>query len=148
MSILFKAITVFIIVLLLLIPVSCSSTVTTPNEKISSLLLIQVNLRKEQIDNPTTERLNKMKEMGMMVDSLEQQRIFIHLERELNDAQVKELENMGLILYLDSWIPPVGAHTTGYILADMPVEVLEELAEIEYIVKLDTAERQLQPQDR
>lgn len=93
MSILFKAITVFIIVLLLLIPISFSSTGTTPNEKISSLLLRQVNLRKEQIANPTTGRLNQMKEMGMMVDNLEQQQIFIHLERELNDAQVKELKN-------------------------------------------------------
>jgi hypothetical protein len=116
------------------------------NEKISSLLLTQISLKKEQINNPTTERLNMMKNMGMMIDNLKNQRIFIHLESELSEAQVKELQNMGLTLYLDSWIPPVGAHTTGYIIADMPIDALEELAKVEYIVKLDTAEQQLQPQ--
>ena len=53
---------------------------------------------------------------------------------------------MGLTLYLDSWIPPVGAHPTGYIIADMPLDALGKLAEAEYIIRLDTAEQQLQPQ--
>jgi hypothetical protein len=136
----------FMLALLFILPASCSDTETTANEKISSLLLTQVNLKKEQIDKPTDERLNTMRQMGMMVDNLDKQRIFIHLERELDDSQVKELENMGLTLYLDSWIPPVGAHPTGFILADMPINVLEELAEVDYIVRLDTAEQQLQPQ--
>ena len=146
MGVLIKGIISFIIFLLFLLPVSCSDTEATVNEKINSLLLTQINLKKEQTDNPTDERLNTMRQMGMMVDNLEKQRIFIHLERELNDAQVKELQNMGLTLYLDSWIPPVGAHPTGYIIADMPINVLEELAEVDYIVRLDTAEQQLQPQ--
>ena len=146
MSVLIKGIISFVIFLLFLLPVSCSDTETTANEKISGLLLTQVNLKKEQIDKPTDERLNTMRQMGMMVDNLENQRVFIHLERELNDTQVKELQTMGLTLYLDSWIPPVGAHPTGFIIADMPIEVLEELAEVDYIVRLDTAEQQLQPQ--
>ena len=146
MVLLFRMVIAFLILLLLILPVSCSDTETIANDKISSLLLTQVNLKKEQIDKPTDERLNTMRQMGMMVDNLEKQRIFIHLERELDDSQVKELENMGLTLYLDSWIPPVGAHPTGYIIADMPIDVLGEVAEEEYIIRLDTAERQLQPQ--
>jgi hypothetical protein len=82
----------------------------------------------------------------MNVDNLENQLIFIHLERKLNEAQVTELQNIGLILHMDSWIPPVGAHLTGYIIADMPVDALDELVEREYIIKLDTAERVLEPQ--
>ena len=146
MNTFFRMIITFMLALLFILPVSCSDTEATANEKISSLLLTQINLKKEQIDKPTDERLNTMRQMGMMVDNLDKQRIFIHLERELDDSQVKELENMGLTLYLDSWIPPVGAHPTGFIVADMPINVLGELAEIEYIVRLDTAEQQLQPQ--
>ncbi len=85
--------------------------------------------------------------MGLRVDNLENQLIFIHLEREPNEAQVKELQNMGLVLYRDSWIPPVGAHPTGYIIADMPLDALYRLAEREYIIKLDTAERMLKLQN-
>ena len=135
------------LILSILLSVSCTrSDSDTINEKVGSQLLTQVNLRLEQIDNPTTERLEIMKNMGMRVDNLEIQRIFIHLSQKLNTSQIEELEAMGIILYPDSWIPPVGAHPTGFILADMPVEVLGELADKEYIVNLDTAEVELQPQ--
>jgi len=126
--------------------VSCSNADTeTINEKISSQLLAQVNLRKEQISDPTSDRLELMRNMGMRVENLETQRIFIHLSQELNQSQVEELEAMNIILYLDSWIPPVGAHPTGFILADMPVDKLGGLAEKDYVVRLDTADRQLEP---
>jgi len=121
--------------------------VATPKEKASSLLLFQIELRQQQIAEPTAERLEQMKAMGMRVDDLEIQRIFIHLTKELNSSQVEELEAIGITLYLDSWIPPVGAHPTGFILADMPIDRLEELVEKDYVVRLDTAERVLEPQN-
>jgi len=116
------------------------------NEKVGSQLLTQVNLRKAQIANPTSDRLEMMQNMGMRVDNLEIHRIFIHLSQELNTSQIDELESMGIILYIDSWIPPVGAHPTGFLIADMPLDKLEELADKDYVVKLDTAERKLEPQ--
>lgn len=128
------------LILSTLLPVSCSNTETV-NEKVSSLLHVQVNLRKQQIAEPTQERLEMMKGMGMRVDNLKIQRIFIHLSQELNQIQVKELQSMGLTLYLDSWIPPVGVHPTGFVLADMPIDKLEEVAKRDYVVRLDTAEQ-------
>jgi len=126
-------------------PVTDEPEFSENDEKVSSQLLAQVNLRKEQVAEPTLDRLELMKNMGMRVDNLEIQRIFIHLSQELNTSQVEELEAMGITLYLDSWIPPVGAHPTGFILADMPVDKLGELAEKDYVVKLDTAEQMLEP---
>ena len=131
-----------------LLPVSCSySDGDALDEKESSLLLTQINLRKEHIADPTPDRLELMEGMGMRVDDLEIQRIFIHLSQELNTSQIEELEAMGIILYLDSWIPPVGVHPTGFIIADMPIDKLQGLAEKDYVVKLDTAERRLEPQN-
>ncbi len=136
------------LIFLTLPPTSCTgSDNETMNKKVSSQLLTQVNRRKEQLANPTPDRLEIMKNMGMNVDNLEIQRIFIHLTRELSPSQIKEIAAMGITLYLDSWIPPVGDHPTGFILADMPVDKLETLAEKDYVVKLETAERQLQPQN-
>lgn len=133
--------------------VSCNKTETenqvdeNVSKKVSSELLAQVNLRKEQLAGPTQERLELMENMGMKVDNLEIQRIFIHLEQALTPSQIEELEAMGITLDLDSWIPPVGAHPTGFLTADMPVDKLESLAEKDYVVRLDTAERMLQPQN-
>lgn len=117
------------------------------NEKVSGQLLTQVNMRKEQMANPTSGRLEIMKSMGMRLDNLSVQRIFIHLSRELTPAQIAELKTLGIILYLDSWLPPVGDHPTGFLMADMPVDKLETLAAKGYIVKLETAERVFQPQN-
>jgi len=96
--------------------------------------------------NPTPDRLEMMKNMGMRVDNLKIQRIFIHLARELNPSQIDELRAMGITLYLDSWVPAVGGHPTGFLLADMPVDRLRELAEKDFVVRLETAERELKPQ--
>ncbi len=115
------------------------------DKKVSNLLLNQINMRKEQMAKPTAERLELMRNMGMQVDNLELQRIFIHLAQKPSQSEVEELQNMGIVLYLDSWIPPVGAHPTGFLTANMPVDKLEALAEKGYVVKLDTAERKLEP---
>jgi hypothetical protein len=117
------------------------------NEKVSSMLIAQVTLRKEQLAEPTPERLETMRNMGMRVDALDIQRVFIHLNKALSPSQIEEFKEMGITLYLDSWIPPIGAHPTGFILAEMPVDKLNELAAKDYIVRLDTAERSLEPKN-
>ena len=148
MSKFFRLIIAISVIVLTLLPASCSNSETenAVNEKVGSQLLTQVNLRKEQIAEPTSDRLEMMKNMGMSVDNLEIQRIFIHLSQELNTSQIEELEAMGITLYLDSWIPAVGDHPTGFLIADMPIDKLEALAEKDYVVRLATAERQLEPQ--
>jgi len=120
--------------------------VATPNKKASSLLLSQIELRQQQIAEPTAERLEQMKAMGMNVDNLNIQRIFIYLSEPLTQPQIEELEALGLSLYLDSWIPPVGSHPQGFIIADMPIDKLAEVASKDYVVRLDSAERLAHPQ--
>ena len=115
-------------------------------KKVSSELLAQVGLRRQQIAQPTEARLQQMIDLGMDVSDLEIQRIYIHMEQAPDASQSAEMEALGITLYPDSWIPPVGVHPTGFLLADMPVDSLEELADKEYVVSLDTAEHVLMPQ--
>ena len=114
--------------------------------KISPLLQVQVNLRREQLTNPTSERLAQMQAQGMKVSDLNIQRIFIYLNQNLTSTQSDDLQALGIVVYPDSWIPPVGNHPTGFILADMPIDALETLAAKDYVMKLDTAEVQSKPQ--
>ncbi len=88
-----------------------------------------------------------MQNMGMNTDTLESQKIFIHLEKPLESSQIEELNGIGLTLYHGTWIPPVGAHPTGFLTVDMPVDSLGALAAKDYVVKIDTAERVLEPQN-
>jgi subtilisin family serine protease len=118
--------------------------------EISGLLKLQVEAKLRSIDAELMEEgrsdiLQGMNAADAEVINLNQQRIFIHLVDELNQSQTKELEDMGLTLYQDSWIPPVGNHSTGFIIANMPLDKLNKLASKNYIVRLDTAEQFLKP---
>jgi hypothetical protein len=114
--------------------------------KASTLLLLQIDLREKQLAVPTAERLKQMQAMGMRTENLGVQRVFIHLAQEPTAGQIDELEAMGIILYPDSWIPATGGHPTGFMVADMPIDKLDELEGKDYVVRLDTAEQLLEPQ--
>jgi len=115
-------------------------------KKASVLLLLQIDLREKQLAAPTPERLEQMKAMGMRTENLSMQRIFIHLAQEPTAWQIDELEAMGITPYPDSWIPVAGKHAAGFIVADMPIDKLDELAGKDYVMRLDTAEQVLEPQ--
>jgi len=115
------------------------------NEKVSSLLLMQVDLRKEQIAEPTADRLRQMQAMGIRTEDLTSQRIFIDFEQEPTQSQLAELQDLGITVYVDSWLPRVGAPPTGFMLADMPIDKLYDLAARDYVIRLDTAEQLLEP---
>jgi hypothetical protein len=113
--------------------------------KATSLLLLQINLRQQQLADPMPERLEQMKAMGMRIENLEVQRIFIHLVQEPTAQQLNELEAMGITPYPGSWIPSAEGQSAGFMVADMPIDKLEELSSKDYVVKLDTAEQVLEP---
>ena len=124
---------------------SCTENPVTQT-KASSALLLQIALKQKQLASPTEERLGQMKSMGMRTEDLHSQRIYIYLSQQVTETQADELGALEITLYLDSWIPLVANHPTGFILADMPVDKLNALASKDYIVKLDTAERKLELQ--
>jgi hypothetical protein len=124
---------------------SCSDSQTTQS-KISSALQLQINLRKEQIVSPTPDRLAQIKALGMNVANIGIQKIYIYVNQQLTPAQVNRLQTMNVTVYMDSWIPPVGNHPTGYYLAEIPVDKLTILVAEEYVVRLDTAETESEPQ--
>ena len=125
-----------------------SPQASEPEAKISALLSLQVGAKVRcQQAPPTVDELNMMKQTGMRTETLDMQRTFIHLAQELTAWQIDELETMGITPYSDSWIPPVGDYPTGFIVADMPVDKLDELAGKDYVVRLDTAEQVLEPQN-
>jgi hypothetical protein len=139
---------VFLVSLILLSGIaslSCTENAVTKT-KASSALIAQVALRQQQLATPTADRLQQMQSMGMRTGDLGTQRIFVYLAQRLTQRQTDNLQSLGITIYPDSWIPPVGNHPEGFVLADMPVDKLDELAAEDFVIRLDTAEQQLQPQ--
>jgi len=117
--------------------------------KINSLLSLQVQSKLRAVEAAPAEAgqaeiFQAMPEEAALFMPQDRQQIFIHSEEMLTPSQMEELESMGLTLYPESWIPPVGSHPTGFIVADMPIDKLDELAAKDYVATLDTAERYLE----
>ena len=70
----------------------------------------------------------------MRTENLGIQRIFIHLAQEPTARQIDELEAMGITPYPDSWIPAASGPSTGFIVADMPIDKLDKLESKDYVV--------------
>jgi hypothetical protein len=126
-------------------PYLVAEEVEAETTKATSLLIIQINLRRQQLADPVPERLEQMQAMGMNTEDLEVQRIFIHLAQEPTAGQIDELEALGVTPYPESWIPSAEGPSAGFLVADMPVDKLDELASKVYIIQLDSAEQALEP---
>ena len=116
-------------------------------KKISGLLHLQIQIRKSYREQPTTQRFNAMRNMGMRTPETDTQLVYLHVKRKLSASKIKSLKKIGIIAYEDSWIPPLKNHPTGYVIASMPVDRLYILAKKPFVVRLDTAERAVLPKN-
>jgi hypothetical protein len=113
--------------------------------KATALLLLQINLRRQQIADPSPERLEQMQVMGMNTADLATQRVFIHFAQQPTSEQLDELKALGVTPYPESWLPSAGGPSAGLLVADMPIDKLDELMGKVYITQLDTAEQPSEP---
>lgn len=118
-------------------------------KKISGLLRLQIQIRTSYVSQPTSERLQAMRKMGMKIieAEIDRQLIYIHIKRKLNVAKIASLKKIGVTVYEDSWIPPLENHPTGYVIANVPINRLYDLAAKTYVVKLETAEQVFLPKN-
>ncbi|MBE7444419.1 MAG: S8 family serine peptidase [Planctomycetia bacterium] len=118
-------------------------------KKISGQLRLHMQLRTSYVSHPTSERVQAMQKMGLktIATEMDRQLIYIHVKRKLSAYRVKSLKKTGVVVYEDSWIPPLKNHPTGYVMASVPVSRLYDLAAKTYIIKLETAERVLLPKN-
>jgi subtilisin family serine protease len=120
---------------------------TAAGTKISSRLSLRLMTKMEAISAADTQGETDLpgiveQAYGEGTD-LRREKVFLYFTEQPTAAQLNELASLGVTAYPDSWIPPVGNHPAGFIIAEMPVEALEALAAKSYIVSLDTAEQKL-----
>ena len=116
-------------------------------KKVSGLLQIQIQIKNSYMEQPTTERLNAMRKMGMKTEEADKQLVYIHLKRKLNTSQIASLKKIGVTIYEDTWVPPLENHPTGYLIASIPIDRLYDLARKTFVIRLETAEKMLLPKN-
>lgn len=126
-----------------------SEKINRKEKKMSGLLRLQMHLRNSYGEQPTSERLSAMQKMGMRISTAEtdKQSVYIHVRRKLSAAKIASLKKIGVIVYENSWIPPLENHPTGYVMASVPVSRMYDLASKTYVVRLETAEQLFLPKN-
>lgn len=119
----------------------------TIEKKISGLLQLQLQLKKSYLEDPTPLRFNTMKKMGMRTEKADTQLVYIHSKKKLSASRIALLKKLGVTVHENSWIPPLKNHPTGFVIAEMSVNKLYDLAKNAFVVRVETAEQKLKPQN-
>ena len=88
-------------------------------EKISAALRAQIAAKNDYVKSPTSAKFKALKEMGLQ--EARNQIVFLHSKRKPSKSQLKYLTGLGMKIFADSWVPPVGNHPTGYMTAKIPI---------------------------
>jgi subtilisin family serine protease len=119
--------------------------------KVGNLLATRIKIKTEltaQTAAPALSDASKsdLKASGEL-NNTNSEKIYIYFSQQPSTAQINELRSLGVTVYPESWIPPVGNHPNGFVLAEMPVDKLDSLAARSYVTALDTAENEFQYQN-
>ncbi len=144
-----RIVRIILVISLLLLPDYSSSNAqsnTDPDSKISALLARQIDLKLEAAAAASPGKaLKALDASGANTGELQSQLVYLYMAKPPDGKQISELQSLGMTVYPDSWIPPVGIHPYGFLLTKMPVNQLRPLAEKTYALKLNTAEKLFQP---
>ena len=72
--------------------------------------------------------------------------VVIYTDATLNQTQRGQLQNLGCRVNDKNWTNPVGKHENGFLLCRAPVKNILEIMRLNFIAKIDVAERVFKPQ--
>ncbi len=128
-----------------LLPAGGHATEPTPVAKMSALLQYQLALKREFLANPDVGIAEALTATAGSRWNPQRQRLFVYLQGAPTSQWTQRAQSLGVILYGQTWIPPVGTHPYGFVVADAPVQQVAALASLDDVVRLETAEQVLRP---
>ncbi len=96
-------------------------------------------------DDPSAENITRLQACNLSLEDDPELKVFLHFS-DLPMGKLKDdITRMGVRLYEHSWIPPVGASSTGFMLAKVRASRIKELAKSGLVQRVTAAYRKLQP---
>jgi subtilisin family serine protease len=122
--------------------------------KVSSLLSMRIQMKTELKAQTMASASNgfleaasaNFKGLGKL-NNVNSEMVYIYFAEQPSADQISDLKSLGITVYPESWIPPVGNHPNGFILAEMPTDKVNVLEAKSYVMTLDTAEKEYEYQN-
>lgn len=135
-------------ILIVLISIITFLSTAEAKTKVDSLLSLQLKNKTKYISDKEFNTKNKTMPLYFNNEGNSQeaikQKLFLHFVSNPSTSQLKELEELGTTVYRDSWLPAQG-DSVGFMLAEVPVEMVAELADKDYLVRITSAEQTARP---
>ena len=68
-------------------------------------------------------------------------KVILYLPEYPSGQELQALNQLGIEYFMDTWTPPLTNHKYGYMIATLPVEKFNDALSLQFIKKMDTAER-------
>jgi subtilisin family serine protease len=111
--------------------------------KMEGFLQAQLSAKMKFLEDGSRSELDLMVKNRVGVDDSDpsRQRVFLHFRSFPGPAELSELKGLDVKVYQDTWIPPLENHPTGFMIADLSVSRALEVAGLDYIVRMSSAEK-------
>ncbi len=84
---------------------------------------------------------HRSRQQGIMTQQTMTMQVVVYFSIYPTPEQIRELEKRGLTCYLDTWTPPMDNHPLGFFVASVPIDNITDVLALDFVRKLDTAER-------
>ncbi len=103
--------------------------------------LLQIRIEEKELANRgllTTAEFNRVVEESPVPTGFV--RTFMYFKERPSREEIRDLENLGITIYEDSWIPPLENHPYGFMVADIPLHRVQDVEALPYVKRIDSAE--------
>jgi len=105
-------------------------------QKILSGLLLEKVSAKRMVQNQILQKSGTASTM-----------VVLYFSSSPSEAELTDLNDLGVECFRDTWTPPLDNHPFGYMIARIPVQNFESILSMNFIKKMDTAERTAKAQN-
>jgi subtilisin family serine protease len=94
---------------------------------------------------PASRYVDRLSGSGLTTDFEQQLKVFLHFSQFPDSKTILELQSREVRLFEPTWIPPVGAHATGFMLGSVKASQIRALVKDNLVIRIGAAYRQLRP---
>jgi len=111
--------------------------------KMEGVLQAQLSAKKKFLEDGSRRELDLMAKNRVGVDDSDpsRQKVFLHFRSYPGPGELSELKGLDVKVYEDTWIPPLENHPTGFMIADLSVSRALEVADLDFIARMSSAEK-------
>lgn len=126
-------------------PVNAADSRKQPTGKIDLFLARDLLLIENYRSNPTKANLERLKNYGVPAEMDPVLLVCLHIDPIQGKGNFTRIESRVEEIFPYTWLPPVGAHKTGFVLANVKSSSIRELIADDEVKRVTSAYRKLKP---